>query len=136
MTGAQRLVVIDKVSLINFLPVSYEDRIARIPGVAIVSRLTWFGGYYQDPRQQFAQFPVEPDAYFGMYPELVLPEDQMAAWKRDRTGAVIGKDLADSLGIKVGDRIPIVSTIFSKKDGSRSWEFDNPSQASRSSRRG
>lgn len=124
MSGAQRLVVIDKVSLINFLPISYENRIARIPGVAIVSRLTWFGGYYQDPRQQFPQFPVVPDAYFGMYPELVLPPEQMAAWKQDRTGAVIGKDLVARFGFKIGDRIPIVSTIFSQKSGGRSWEFD------------
>ena len=124
MTGASRLVVIDKISLINFLPISYLNRIAQIPGVARVANLSWFGGYYQDPQRQFPQFPVDPDAYFDVYPELVLPEDQMAAWKKNRTGAVIGQDLADVYGWKIGDRVPIQSTIFSQKNGSRTWEFD------------
>jgi putative ABC transport system permease protein len=124
MTGAERLVVIDKVSLINFLPISYEARIARIPGVATVTHQSWFGGYYQDPKNQFPQFPVEPEDYFDVYPELVLPEEQMRAWKEDRTGAVVGKDLAETYGFKIGDRVPIQSTIFSQKNGSRTWEFD------------
>ena len=124
MTGAQRLVVIDKVSLINFLPLSYKNRIAAIPGVAVVSQLSWFGGYYQDPKKQFPQFPVVPDEYFAMYPELVLPPEQLDAWKKNRTGAVIGRELAETYDLKIGDRIPIQSTIFSTKDGSRTWEFD------------
>ena len=124
MTGAQRLVVIDKVSLINFLPLSYENKIARIPGVATVTHQSWFGGYYQDAKNQFPQFPVEPEDYFDVYPELELPEEQMQAWQANRTGAVIGKDLAASLDLEIGDRIPIQSTIFSQQNGSRTWEFD------------
>jgi len=124
MTGAERLVVLDKISLINFLPLSYKNRIAAIPGVAVVSQLSWFGGYYQDPKKQFPQFPVVPDEYFAMYPELVLPAEQLEAWKKNRTGAVIGKELAELYDLKIGDRIPIQSTIFSTKDGSRTWEFD------------
>lgn len=124
MSGAERLVVIDKVSLINFLPLSYKNRIAAIPGVAVVSQLAWFGGYYQDPKKQFPQFPVVPDEYFAIYPELVLPAEQLDAWKKNRTGAVIGKELAALYGWKIGDRVPIQSTIFTTKEGSRTWEFD------------
>ncbi len=124
MTGAERLVVIDKVSIINFLPLSYKNRIAAIPGVAVVSQLSWFGGFYQDPKNQFPQFPVVPDEYFAMYPEFVLPPEQMEAWNSNRTGAVIGKELAELFGLEIGDRIPIQSTIFSTREGSRTWEFD------------
>ncbi len=124
MTGAERLVVIDKVSIINFLPLSYKNRIAAIPGVAVVSQLSWFGGFYQDPKNQFPQFPVVPDEYFAMYPELVLPDEQMQAWQKNRTGAVIGKELAELFDLEIGDRIPIQSTIFTTKEGSRTWEFD------------
>lgn len=124
MTGAERLVVIDKVSLINFLPISYENRIARIPGVANVTHQSWFGGYYQDPKNQFPQFPVDPEAYFDVFPELVLADEQMQAWQANRTGAVVGKDLAAAFDFEIGDRIPIQSTIFSQKNGSRTWEFD------------
>jgi len=124
MTGASRLIVIDKISLINFLPISYEAKIAAMPGVAVVTHQTWFGGFYQDPKNQFPQFPVDPDAYFDVYPELVMADDQMQAWKENRTGAVIGRDLAELFELEIGDRIPIQSTIFSQKSGGRTWEFD------------
>lgn len=124
MTGAVRLVVIDKVSLINFLPISYQNKIAQVPGVAVVSHQSWFGGFYQDPKNQFPQFPVVPEEYLDLYPEFVLPDEQLQAWKKNRTGAIIGRDLAELHGLKVGDRIPIQSTIFTKKDGGRTWEFD------------
>ena len=57
---AERLIVIDKVSLINLLPIAYQNQIASIAGVHSVTYATWFGGYYQDPKNQFGQFPVDP----------------------------------------------------------------------------
>jgi len=123
-TGAARLVVVDKVTIINFLPRSYQNKIAQVPGVAAVSHQSWFGGFYQDSRNQFPQFPVVPDEYLALYPEFVLPDEQLQAWKRNRTGAIIGRDLAELYELKIGDRIPIQSTIFTNKDGGRTWEFD------------
>ena len=124
MTGAERLVVIDKIMLINPLPISYKARIAQIPGVEIVTQQSWFGGYYQDPKQQFPQFPVVPDEYLELYPEFVMPAEQLDAWKKNRTGAVVGAELARLNGWKVGDRVPIQSTIYTQQNGSRTWEFD------------
>ena len=124
LAAAERLIVIDKITLINLLPVSYAQRIASTPGVDGVAHATWFGGYYQDQRNQFMQIPVQPDDYFGLYPELRMPPEQYEAWKRNRTGAVVGKALADTYGFKVGDRVPIRGTIWPKKDGSMLWEFD------------
>ncbi len=124
MTGVERLVVIDKITIINPLPISYKPRIARIPGVDMVTQQSWFGGFYQDPKRQFPQFPVVPDEYLELYPEMVMPAEQMEAWKKNRTGAVIGRDLANLYSLEVGDRIPIQSTIYTQKNGSRTWEFD------------
>ncbi|MDX1516418.1 MAG: ABC transporter permease [Woeseiaceae bacterium] len=121
---AERLVVIDKISLINLLPIAYKNRIASTPGVQSVTQATWFGGYYQDPRNQFGQFPVVPEEYVALYPELTMPPEQFDAWVQNRTGAVIGRDIADQFDIEVGDRIPIQSTIWTAKDGGRTWEFD------------
>lgn len=121
---AERLVVIHKISLINPLPISYENRIAATEGVASVTHASWFGGYYQDPRNQFAQFPVEPREYFAMYPELDIPPEQLDAWSKNRTGAAVGIELAEQYGWKIGDRIPIRTTIWTQKDGNDTWEFD------------
>lgn len=124
LADAERLIVIDKVSLINSIPIAYMNRIAATEGVQDVIHQTWFGAYYQDPRNQFPQFPTDPYGYFSMYPELEIPQQQLDAWAKNRTGAVIGADLAQRFGWKVGDRIPLQTTIWSKPDGSRNWEFD------------
>lgn len=121
---AERLVVIHKISLINPLPISYQNRIAATEGVASVTHASWFGGYYQEPRNQFAQFPVNPVEYFEMYPEFDIPPEQLDAWSRNRTGAAVGVELAEQYGWKVGDRIPIRTTIWTQEDGSDTWEFD------------
>lgn len=124
VADAERLIVIDKITLINLLPMSYLNRIAATEGVESVTHSTWFGGYYQDPRNQFPQFPVDPESYFTMYPEFNMPEEQFEAWARNRTGIVVGHELATTYGWKIGDRIPIQATIWTRKDGGRTWEFD------------
>ncbi|MDH3621408.1 MAG: ABC transporter permease [Gammaproteobacteria bacterium] len=124
VADAERLVVINKVSLINPLPMAYMNRIAATEGVQAVTHASWFGGYYQDPRNQFGQFPTDPYEYFSLYPELKMPQEQFNAWAKNRQGAVIGREIADQYGINVGDRIPIQATIWTKADGSRTWEFD------------
>lgn len=123
VADAERLIVIHKISLINPLPMSYMNRIASTEGVASVTHASWFGGYYQDPRNQFPQFPVDPLSYLDMYPEFTMPMDQIEAFKRNRTGVIAGQDLATTYGWKIGDRIPIQATIWTKADGGRTWEF-------------
>ena len=124
VADAERLVVIDKVSLINSLPMAYLNRIASTENVQSVTHASWFGGYYQEPRNQFGQFPTDPESYFSMYPELNMPPEQFEAWAKNRTGAVIGREIAENYGIEVGDRIPLQATIWTKADGGRTWEFD------------
>ena len=124
VADAERLIVIHKVSLINPLPMSYMSRIAATEGVASVTHASWFGGYYQDPRNQFPQFPIDPNSYLDMYPEFTMPVDRIQAFERNRTGAIVGQDLATTYGWKIGDRIPIQATIWTKADGGRTWEFD------------
>lgn len=123
IAGVDRLVLIHKVSIIQLLPISYLPRIEAVPGVKDVAYFTWFGGIYQDPKNFFAQMPVEPDRFFRVYPEFVVPDDQKKAWIADRTGAVVGRKLTERFGWKIGDRIPIRSPIWPKKDGSNTWEF-------------
>jgi putative ABC transport system permease protein len=123
IAGADRLVVIHKISLIQPLPESYVGRIATVEGVKLVTHATWFGGYYQDPKNQFGQFPVDADTWFEVYPELIMPEEQLQNWRRNRVGAVVGESLAKRFGWKVGDRLPLIGTIYPHDGGSFHWEF-------------
>lgn len=126
MAGADRLVVRHKVSLIMNLPVSYKARMEQIPGVASAVHFTWFNGIYQnEPKNFFASIPTEPEPFLNLYPEYVLPEDQKQAWLRTRTGAIVGRTLAErkEFNWKIGDRIALISPIWPRK-GEQPWEFD------------
>lgn len=124
ISGADRLVVIHKISLIMPLPIAYKDRIAAVPGVSAVTHMNWFGGVYKDPKNFFVQMAVDTPTFFNLYPEYVVPPDQKKAWDADRAGAIAGRDLAERFGWKIGDRIPIQGTIFAHKDGTRLWTFN------------
>jgi len=124
LTGNERLVMIHKVSLIQLLPESYLERIRATPGVVDACSHTYFGGIYQDPKNFFMQIPVDPECMLRMYPEFTLPEEQKKAWIADRQGAIVGRQTAAKFGWKVGDRIPLQATIWTKQDNSQNWEFN------------
>jgi putative ABC transport system permease protein len=116
--GTDRLVVVNKVSIIQPLPISYQERLERMPGVKEVTHQNWFGGIYQDPKNFFAQMAIDDDTFHSMYPEFIIPEEQWQDYKKDREGAIVGVKLAKRYGWKLGDRIPIKGTIFPG-----TWEF-------------
>jgi putative ABC transport system permease protein len=124
VAGADRLIVRHRVSITQPLGESYQKRIATVPGVRAVTHASWFGGIYQEPKNFFAQMPVLPEPYLAMYPEFVLPDDQKQAWIHNRVGAIAGRKTAERFGWKIGDRIPLQATVWSRKDGTRAWEFE------------
>jgi putative ABC transport system permease protein len=123
LAGADRLMVLNKISLIMPLPSSYKEQVRAIEGVKDVTHANWFGGYYQETKNQFANMAVEPESWLRMYPEFVLTEDEKKAWLADRQGAIVGIDTAKRFGWKVGDRVPLQATIFRRPDGT-AWEFN------------
>ncbi len=119
VAGADRLVVVNKISIIQPLPLAYRDRLLRIPGVTQATFANWFGGVYQDERNFFPQFAIDRDTYRQMFPEFAIPGDQWQAFLADREGCIVGEGLADRFKWKVGDRIPLKGTIFPG-----TWEFN------------
>jgi putative ABC transport system permease protein len=107
-----RLVVRNAVSLGTPLPVAYQQQIEQVPGVALTTRMQWFGGVYVDEANFFAQFGCEPAKLARMYPEYKIDPAQLDAFVRDRTGALAGRVLAERFGWRVGDRITIQGRIF------------------------
>jgi putative ABC transport system permease protein len=113
-----RLVTRSAVSLVVPLPVHYRDKIRAIDGVRSVASANWFAGVYQEPKNFFPQFAIDPVTYLAMYPEYRIHPDQLRDFMRDRKGAVIGRKLADTYGFKLGDVVPLRGTIFAGN-----WEF-------------
>ena len=112
---ALRLVTRNRVSLTLPMPIFYGQKIAQLPGVRVVMYSQWFGGTYidaRDPKNFFARLAVEPDKLFNLVGEMKIPEDQEKAFQQDRTACIIGKNLAQRLNLKLGDRITFVGDIY------------------------
>jgi putative ABC transport system permease protein len=121
--GAQRLQTGSRLSFIQTLPQSLQARMAQVPGVKTVTYANWFGGAYQDPHNQVFSFAVAPN-YLDLYPEMSVSDAERKAFADTRTGVLVGEGLMRRFKWKVGDRIPMQSTIFPDRSGSKNWVFD------------
>jgi putative ABC transport system permease protein len=120
VAGADRLVIINRTSIINTIPLSYRDKILRIPGVKVITHNNWFGGVYQDEKNFFPQFVIDPENQRQVVPELIVPDDQWNAFLKDRQGAIAGAQTAERFGWKIGQRIPLKTTLW----GGGNYEFN------------
>ena len=120
VAGADRLVIINRTSIINPIPLSYRDKILRIPGVKVITHDNWFGAIYQDEKNFFPQFVIDPENQRQVFPELIVSDDQWNAFLKDRQGAIVGAKTAERFNWKIGDRIPLRTTIW----GGGNWEFN------------
>jgi putative ABC transport system permease protein len=114
-----RLITRNSVSIIFTLPLSYREQIMKVDGVKDVTWANWFGGTYVDPDNFFAQFAVDKDSYFKIFPEFKIQPDQFEQFQKNRQGAIVGRKLADRFNWKLGDRITLIGTVYSGN-----WDFD------------
>lgn len=121
LAGVDRLITIHKIAIIQPLPAAYLNRIRAVDGVKVASSHDWFGGVYQDDRNQLPVIAVDVPTFFEVYSEYSLPPEQKEAWLKDRTGVIVGKLVAQRFGWKVGDTIPMRSNIWVQKDGTNVW---------------
>ncbi len=123
--SASRLIVQSAVSLFVDLPLSYQTKIQGVPGIERISKWQWFGGYYQEPRNRFAQFAVDPETTLAIYPEMEIIDGSREGFLSNRRGALIGDGLVEQYGWKIGDSVPILPELFPHPDGPGvAWEFE------------
>jgi putative ABC transport system permease protein len=113
-----RLITRSAISLVSTLPISHAQRIRAVPGVQTVSWSNWFGGVHADRSRFFAQFAIDGSTYFNLNPELRLDAEQQHDFMADRSGAVIGRRLAEQYGWKLGDTIALEGSIYPG-----AWQF-------------
>jgi putative ABC transport system permease protein len=140
VTDADKLVTTNKYSITLPLPFADAQQIRSVPGVAEATWISWFGGYYQEQKNFVFALPVDTDTYLNLHKgEFVVSEAQMQAYRDTRTGALVNEALMKKFGWKIGDKVPLHSAIWTRKDnGSLDWTFDivgsfsakDPTQAS------
>lgn len=120
-SAANRMITRHSVSFIFPLPYSYRDQIARVPGVEAVSFANWFGGIYKDAndwKNFFPRMSIDADTYFDLYPEFIVPPEQLAEFKKERNACILGSKIAGEHGFKIGDIITVEGDIYPGR-----WDF-------------
>jgi putative ABC transport system permease protein len=117
--SSTRVITSSAVSLFVNLPVSMWGKIRAVEGVRAVTHWTWFGGVYVDPKNFFARFAVDPASFRVVYGDLheggpiyLLAPEEWEAFEQERTACIIGADIAEKYGIRVGDSLPMLGTIY------------------------
>ncbi len=112
--GMFRLVVRHKVSIANFFPEAYIQKIRQLPGVKEITVFNWFGGRYIDYSAQniFSRFSVDPDKFLTVFDEAKIVEGSADDWIHDRTGLLAGQMLMKKYGWKIGQKITLTGDIF------------------------
>ncbi|MEZ5532461.1 MAG: ABC transporter permease [Steroidobacteraceae bacterium] len=124
LAGVDRMVVASRFSIIHPLPESLIAKVRAVPGVKAATWANWFGGYYQEPKNQLIILAVAPD-YFDVYPDYGITAPMLAAFNSARTNVLVGAALARRFGLQVGDKLPVMGSIFpNKATGDTTWQFD------------
>jgi putative ABC transport system permease protein len=113
VAAKDRLVTRHKVTFILSLPKRYAEDVAKVDGIQVATYANWFGG--KDPNDEqnfFANMAVDEKTFLDVYTEIQAPPDQVAAWKGDPQGVLIGENLAKRMKLELGSRVTLVGTIF------------------------
>jgi putative ABC transport system permease protein len=125
ITGADKLITTNKYSITLQLPFSDMQQIRSVPGVAEVTWITWFGAYYQESKNFIFALPIDTDTYFNLHKdEFIVSDGEFKAFRDTRTGGLVNAALMGKFGWRVGDKVPLHSTIWTQKNGSLDWTFD------------
>jgi putative ABC transport system permease protein len=123
MTDAARMRTQIRVNNRAGLPLAHRARIESVPGVRDVGVLSYVGGLYRDSIDfiEVAAIDIGRVATLGNFD---LDDAYVEAMRRVRTGAVIGPELVERYGWKIGDRVSVRSPMWAKADGTNDWTFD------------
>jgi putative ABC transport system permease protein len=119
-----RLRSMSKVNIMEALPLAHGQRMTTVPGVEAVSYYNFFAGYYQERSNSISVGAIDVETFNVVYPDIELLPEHVEAMLKTRNGALVGEDLAKEQGWKIGDRIPLGSAVWQRKDGAESWDFE------------
>lgn len=121
---AKRLVVANSTTIMQPLPLAYEQQIADVEGVSSISRNVFFGAFYQDPSQGLMAIATEPKGFLELVPEVQFETpEQRERWINDPATVAVGRAMADKYDWKVGDLVPLYSFLYQRKSGGNNWTF-------------
>ena len=122
-SNANRLYVVSRVSQVQPLPGAYLHQIEGVPGIRKATYIAGISGFYQEKSNNLLALATDAKTFFALYPEWQVAPGQLATMSRTRAGAIVAAPLMRAFGWKVGDRLPLRTSVM-KQDGSSDWDFE------------
>ena len=125
LAGADNLLTTDRYGRLDRgLPYAFRRQIEAVDGVRLVIPFVVFPMEYADFRENTGiAIATDPQTVFTD-PRFVVSAEHLKAFQETRTGLIAGRQMAETLGWKVGDHVPVKSPWVARRDGTDTWEFD------------
>jgi putative ABC transport system permease protein len=101
-----------RTSLMVPLPLSYGERIAKVPGVAAVTPINWYDARYGSDDNLLPAFAADPPKILMFFSAWRLPPDQRQAFINEKVAFVASRKMADKYGWKLGDHVTLRSLNY------------------------
>jgi putative ABC transport system permease protein len=109
---ANRIVVMNVQGFSGKVPIAMVDDVRATDGVVAAVPYSWFGGTLQEETMPFAEFATDADQVFEVWPEIMITDEELKAWKSNRQGCVVDRRIAEKRNWKIGQRVPLKGTFF------------------------
>jgi putative ABC transport system permease protein len=110
--SAVRISVHHEAGLTYWLPFAFVHKIRGVPGVAGVNHYSWFGGIYDEPKNMFPNFALDPETVAAVWPDYGVDPAALARFRRIRNGALVGEQTLRKFGWRIGQPVTLRGTIF------------------------
>ncbi len=107
-----RIAVHHKAGLTYWLPFAFVHKVRGIPGVTAVNHYSWFGGIYDEPKNMFPNFAIDPDTVATMWSDYQIEPEALARFRTTRNGALVGETTFKKFNWRVGQEVTLRGTIF------------------------
>src|SRR4029450_13677607 len=94
------------------LPYAYLHKLRNVPGVVAVNHYSWFGGIYDEPKNMFPNFGIDPETVAEMWPDYHIDPTALRRFRAVRNAALVGEQTMRKFGWKVGQNVTLKGTAF------------------------
>lgn len=112
LASGSRVLVHNKAGITYMMPYGYLQKIRAVPGVSAATSFNWFGGIYDEPKNLFPNFAVDPDTVGVIWSEFQIDPQALSDFRRHRDAALVGYQTMRQFRWKIGDRVTLRSTIY------------------------
>ena len=124
-THADVLVTASRISQLEPLPMSQLPQIRMVQGVkSAVPIVIFHGAYGSSSTINMRGFAVDPDSFAATNTDETIPPAAIEALKHTRSGAIVPANVAALYHLKVGERMPLKSLLWTNHDGTNVWPLD------------